>query len=247
MKKSLAISVLALAAVMGMAAVASAQSSGLYFAPKIGYSQQNATLNAVIHDSDEDEWVDAGAGSQKKSKGGMVLGLAVGYDLMPALDVPVRAELEYAWRGKREMRNLTESDPDYPGEDMYEKAKIGVQSLFLNGYFDIHNSSPVTPYIGAGLGFARVSAEYKIGVENVGDVVDISKTKTNFAWNIGAGAAFKVVENVSLDLGYRYAHFGKVDASLTNELLEDLGYDELAFKASKISAHEVMLGLRYTF
>ena len=77
---------------------------------------------------------------------------------------------------------------------------------------------------------------------NGGIIKDISKTKTNFAWNIGAGAAWKITDLISLDLGYRYADFGKV--SVTNYVDAN---NDLYNLDVKVKSHDVMLGLRFTF
>ena len=202
----------ALAMVLGMAVTASAQPNGLYFTPKIGYSHMKGKFT-----SDED------GSSESGSKGQFALGLAAGYDFKSAFDVPLRAELEYVWRGKKEVASFV--------EDNDVKLKVGAQTFFVNAFFDIHNSSPVTPYIGGGLGLAILSAEVSIDEEG-----SFSKNKTNFAWNIGAGAAWKVADNVALDFGYRYADFGKATVTLDDESVK-----------AKANAHEVLLGLRFTF
>jgi len=202
----------ALAMVLGMAVTASAQPNGLYFAPKIGYSHMKGKFTDEVDGT-----------SESGSKGQFALGLAAGYDFKSAFDVPLRTEFEYVWRGKKEVKSFED------GGDTI-KLKVGAQTFFVNAFFDIHNSSPVTPYIGAGLGLAILSAEIAIDGDE-----SSSKNKTNFAWNIGAGAAWKVAENVALDLGYRYADFGKA--------VVDIGDGVKA----KSNAHEVLLGLRYTF
>jgi outer membrane autotransporter protein len=121
------------------------------------------------------------------------------------------------------------------------KSKVGAQSFFFNGYFDIHNDSPVTPYIGAGLGLARVSGEFSVDVDVFGNLISMSETKTNFAWNVGAGAAFEIADSVALDLGYRYADFGKVDGSTSA-----FGGTVKVSADTKVKTHEVLLGLRFT-
>ena len=251
--KKISISVLALAMVLGMAATASAQPEGLYFAPKIGYShlKGKGTTTGTFHEN----WGLAPMSSSSSgSKGQAVLGLAVGYDFKPVSDLPLRAEFEYAWRGKDEKYSTAYRlvAPGLPTVNVTEKGKVGAQSFFVNAYFDIHNDTPVTPYIGAGLGLAVVSGEYRTsndaGIDELN--LKLSNTKTNFAWNIGAGAAWKVAENVSLDLGYRYADFGKVKDSKTIDLTgppyntPDL--IEFAVDA-RATTHEVLLGLRFTF
>ena len=233
---------LAIAFGLGMATTAYAQPNGLYFAPKIGYSHMKTDRDAHTYEDGELAWIPPANG--KYSKGAIALALAVGYDFKPAHDFPLRAEFEYAWRPKKEMFNKIFEDT--------EIFKIGAQSFFVNAYFDIHNSSPVTPYVGAGLGLAIVSfSDRCISTHWNGVVYDdtLSKNKTNFAWNIGAGAAWKITDSVALDLGYRYVDFGKAETEITlydddNTHNWDVARDVVK---AKLSTHEVLLGLRYTF
>ena len=54
----------------------------------------------------------------------------------------------------------------------------------------------------------------------------------NFAWNAGAGVAWNFAPDWDLDLGYRYVSFGDFEADNADGIM---------------SAHEIQLGLRYTF
>ena len=210
-----------LALVLAPAALALADGA-LYVTPKLGI----ASVNAKALDE-----------SERKTL--VPFGLAVGYDLNP-----VRAELEYAFRAKKEFASYVDTDegPGYSSSDS-GKLKLGVQTLFLNGYYDIHNSSSITPYVGLGLGLAKLSYDLtNEGFDTFGGISEsysekYSGSKTKFAWNIGAGAAYQINDLMALDLGYRYANFGKVSL--------DLG--EGGGPEIKSNAHEVMLGLRFSF
>ena len=78
-------------------------------------------------------------------------------------------------------------------------------SLMANAWWDIHNSSNFTPYLGGGVGYAISS--YDGGA--VYDGVD-----GNFAWQLGAGVDYKISEETQLGLGYRYFDAGDVTLSL---------------------------------
>ena len=245
------LSITALVMVMGLALAATASAEppkGFYFTPKIGYSHMKYDATETYHSSEDDpdppEYY-----SRAGSKGQVALGLAIGYDFKQAYDVPIRTEFEYTWRGKHEKYKTTETD----GDTIDITTKLGAQSFFLNAYFDIYNSTPVTPYIGAGLGLARVSGEYEDNQREVGlgnhpmnpNPFKTSETKTNFAWNIGAGVAWKITDLISMDLGYRYADFGKVGCTATGTYGP---YDIMGgLVDSRATTHEVLLGLRFTF
>ncbi len=101
-------------------------------------------------------------------------------------------------------------------------------TLMANSYFDIQINSPVTPFLFAGLGLARVSTD-DISVNNIRIADD---TDTAFAFQIGAGVSFVFWENVDLDIGYRY--FQADDLELTDTTVE-------------YSGHSVILGIRYWY
>lgn len=72
----------------------------------------------------------------------------------------------------------------------------------LNGWFDLRNSSPWTPYLGGGLGLGRGHAASPGYVDH---------TSTGLAYQAGCGVALKLARGLDLDLGYRY--FGISDTS----------------------------------
>ena len=236
--------------VLALAATASAQSEGLYFAPKIGLSHMKADINGDLSIPGRGKIPLNGDGKGNQP----VLGFAVGYDFNLIYDgTPLRAELEYAWRGKKELYSdnsaLTVWTTPIP---MVKKGEFEVHSLFINAYFDngLDDSTTVAPYIGAGLGLALVSADYSTytinGTGTGAHLIEVamSKKKTNLAWNVGGGVAWEIAASMALDLGYRYADFGNVEASTTVNVP---GYSAPVAVDSKVTSHEVLMGLRYTF
>ncbi len=80
------------------------------------------------------------------------------------------------------------------------KFKVKTMGLFVNGYFDIKNSSAFTPYVMAGLGWAHNNTSFKSNGVNL-----IKNKKTNsLAYQAGVGVSYAVSKNVALDVGYRY-------------------------------------------
>lgn len=207
---------------------ASAEASptlGVYVAPKFVYSYVSTDIS--------------GLGTNDVSTDDDVFGVAValGYDFDVAFDVPIRAELEW------NMHSQSEKDHTYTiagigNTDVTNN--IGIQSVFLNAYFDLHNSSKFTPYVGAGVGvsFVDVEATLNGGI----DYTIEEKTTTNFAWNVGVGVAYAFTSNLSLDLSYRYSQFGKGETSRS-------AYygTHMSAKTDTIGAHQGLFALRYTF
>lgn len=154
--------------------------------------------------------------------------IAAGYDFWFQHMIPIRAELELALRGN------SENSEDGP----FGSTKLTTNSttLLANFYYDFHNSSDFTPYVGAGLGLAF---NY-MGVDGYDNRYDMGGSwdgrTTNFAWQVGAGVAYSINENMAIDAGYRYL---------------DLGYTQVKSHGQSVGIrpynHEVMLGLRIGF
>ncbi len=222
MKKSKWSAIALMLAMMFMVSPAMAKSgmSGVYVGVKFIDSIQG-------HWADMSPSVDFGG--WQNTVGG---GLFVGYDFYHKFDVPVRTEIEYALRS------------DWTGDDDYfidtDKVtldvKVNVQTLLFNVYYDFRNSSNFTPYVGAGVGMAFVRGFASADIYNAAGVHEAHASaeaySTEFAWQIGAGVAYAITDNVSADLGYRYLGLGG-------------GSDDIVGGFS--GAHEFSLGIRFTF
>ncbi len=138
----------------------------------------------------------------------------------------VRAELEYnknADADKTHRMTLSGTGFDFDG-----KLEIESQSLMLNAYYDIDTGTKFTPYVGAGVGYAKIEGTLSESTTGLSESVD----DNNFAWQVGAGVGYAVNENVSVDAGYRYVDYGDFTK-------EDVNID--------VSSHEFYLGARYAF
>jgi opacity protein-like surface antigen len=117
-------------------------------------------------------------------------------------------------------------------------AKVSAASFLFNGYLDLGTWYRATPYIGAGVGAARVGISDYTSTTLPPFGGDINRTKWNFAWAGMAGVAYAISPNTMVDLGYRYINFGDVTT----------GSDTLGSMTLKqIAAHEVRVGLRWSF
>ncbi|WP_158499271.1 outer membrane protein [endosymbiont of Acanthamoeba sp. UWC8] len=118
----------------------------------------------------------------------------------------------------------------------------------LNAYFDVGNYSGFTPYLTAGIGIAHnVAKDYEVAIKNTNSKsLQKGHKKNNFAWNIGAGASFQLVENTYIDLGYKFYHLGKATTSSTYSANGGASTESTPISTS-LRAHAVTVGLRYTF
>jgi opacity protein-like surface antigen len=111
---------------------------------------------------------------------------------------------------------------------------IGTLAFMANGFFDFHNPSIMTPYIGGGVGFASLH----LSDTTSGNVIVYGAADdTVFAWQAGAGVEIALNRQVSLDLGYRY--FGTERADFESDLAIDT--------SMKFESHNATVGVRFRF
>lgn len=197
-------------------------------------SEPDADIINLLHIGDETEMTFGGA-------------LAIGYDFKRNFDIPLRAEIEYAYLSETSASNNNDISAT---EDWTAKQKFQAQTLFLNAYYDFHNGSDFTPYIGGGLGLAFTNTEANFGVANSAIPDDSftsstgSQSETTFAWNVAAGVGYEINEMFTIDLGYRFAGLGGVDTKWSKD---SSGGDWIQAKADNLYMHQVALGLRINF
>lgn len=168
----------------------------------------------------------------------------------------VRAELEAA------IRSASEDDYELFNGTVFEMGPLSVpaeietstsvrhNSYLFNMYydFDLGNSS-WTPYIGAGVGLGvyrqKASVEIDVddaalaaisqipGVSNIisqipfGEMEVANDTLYEFEWQVGIGTAYNFTEDWAMDIGYRFN---------SSNVADEFVY-----------AHEIKVGVRYTF
>ncbi|MDD2900624.1 MAG: outer membrane beta-barrel protein [Desulfuromonadaceae bacterium] len=145
----------------------------------------------------------------------------------------VRLEGELSYK-QGEMATITDrvNNVQFHGES----GNLGALAMMFNTFFDLHNSSPVTPYLGGGVGFAAIHlsdtyvAEFGPPIYQEGD-------DSVFAYQIGAGFEIALKQRLSLDFGYRY--FAATKASFDS-------YQDIASEL-KFKSHNVAVGLRALF
>ncbi|MCL2161918.1 MAG: outer membrane beta-barrel protein [Betaproteobacteria bacterium] len=229
---------LALAALLSAPSLAQAEGMGLYVAPKMGFGYLDGFDLKYVEDEGYSEKINVGSDTVF---GG---GIAVGYDFKH-MGVPVRAELEYAAFGDAKVKGKKRFKEW--GVDVTGSATIGIQTLFVNGYFDFHNSSAFTPYVGLGLGQSFIDMKAKGQADLGGYSLSGNwgrKSTTDFAWNLSGGVSYAITKQIGLDLGYRFAWLGKGE---TKKVYYGPGGGYDYFKTKDLQMHQVMLGMRYTF
>lgn len=107
--------------------------------------------------------------------------------------------------------------------------------LLANIWYDIPLESKISPYIGGGLGAARVNAKVQFaGTSGYKD------GDTNFAYQLGLGFTYPVGNKLNLDIGYRYKAVPSLDFG-------DRTSPTVIYKDGTLSSHNLQVGLLYDF
>jgi opacity protein-like surface antigen len=80
---------------------------------------------------------------------------------------------------------------------------------FANAYYDFNAGGSFQPYVGGGIGIQRTKFDYRPSDVDVGQGSD-----TNFAWQLAAGATYKVSPSFELFGQYNYRDAGKTRLAL---------------------------------
>lgn len=117
----------------------------------------------------------------------------------------------------------------------------GIFALMMNGFFELHNDTPVTPYLGGGMGFGSLNMSSTRGVDaNTGALnnhIFRSDYDIVLAYQGGAGIDIALNQRLSLDLGYRY--FGTSRGSFRKDWPNSTDL--------KLESHNAAVGLRVKF
>ena len=137
------------------------------------------------------------------------------------------------------------------GSDVYT-ASTSEWLFLVNAYADLGTWWCITPYIGAGIGTARVQISNfldqgvgSLGGGGVGPSLVSAQTGSqwNFAWALHAGLSYQVTPNMAVDLGYSYVSLGNGTTGI------DSAFDGSAgghvFQFHNITSQDVKLGVRW--
>jgi opacity protein-like surface antigen len=178
-----------------------------------------------------------------------IFGLGVGYKFNNWF----RADVTGEWRGNSQFHGTDRiTYTGGVGIDTYNGTK-NEWVVLANAYVDLGTWWCITPFIGAGVGGARVAINgfTDAGIANQGGgalpglAYADNVSKWNFAWAVHAGLAYKVTPNFTVELAYRYLDMGD---GLTGDLRTFDGsgpntYNPTTFK--NITSHDLKLGVRW--
>lgn len=148
-----------------------------------------------------------------------------GYRVAAGVMVPFCGGLAQSVRAEVEYGLLNKTHNTVKALQSSVELQTQLQTVMANVYYDLDTGTAVTPYLGVGVGYARIE-------EKAFD----KTTEDNLAWNIGVGVSVNLTYNVDVEAGYRYTAYGKI---------KDRTPDEYAKR--NYHSQEFLLGVRYTF
>ncbi len=136
-----------------------------------------------------------------------------------------------------------------------DSAELSAVSVMANGYVDLGTYMGVTPYVGAGAGFAHVSwsdltsRNYCTGAGCIGAIYPAytspGEKDWRFTYAFMAGAAYDLTKNLKVDLGYKYRRIEDGDMFGWNSDAVIAGATGIQGTDGGLNQHEVRVGLRY--
>ncbi len=132
-----------------------------------------------------------------------------------------RTDLEFSHRRAGNSGGFTENVQAFvpcgefagdPCLDPATRGRVSAQSVMANAYYDFMTEGRFRPYLGAGVGVARVDMNIvttaTLNDAGTEDFSLVDGDKTSFAWQVAAGTGFVLSEGLLLTVGYRYFQGG---------------------------------------
>jgi len=177
-------------------------------------------------------------------RGALSLGAGAGYQVNKYFRVDLTGDYFF----NSAFRGTSEGGCGGVATSCTDETNFSALVLMANAYAELGTWKRITPYVGAGIGGARV---------NWGDLTNTTAgipvpsihagaTSWRFAWALMAGASYCINKNWKVDVGYR---FMRINGGRMFELNSPAGVSQGAGPGFDrgINVHEGRAGLRYQF
>jgi opacity protein-like surface antigen len=165
------------------------------------------------------------------------------------------ATAEYRAKSKfKAIGSYTEFCPGGRCFDVYD-GQHSAAVLMVNGYIDLGTWMCLTPFVGAGAGYARHTITgfsdagfISDGTTGFGYAANNDFAEWKFAWAVHAGVAYNVNNNFKMELAYRYLNFGNVNTSVidcANGGCSTGGGPRAYYTFRELDSHDLKLGVRW--
>ena len=167
---------------------------------------------------------------------GYQINAVVGYGFA---GLPIRIEGEILYQ-----RNDIDSVSGQGYTESLQDSNFTNKGVLVNVYYDFRNNTRFTPFVSLGMGYydLEITAE---GEKLKSETTEWSMSKADgsgFAWQLSAGTAYRLTDNLSLDLKYRY--YCTDGFTYTNQ---DTGAIDVYKSKFDYAVHTILLGIRYSF
>lgn len=143
---------------------------------------------------------------------GYLLAPAVGYRFCNG----IRVEGEFAYR-----HNANKKIKAY-GVRLHVGGHIETFAGLANMYYDFPTCWMLKPYVGAGIGYGY--SKLKLSTETLSGRFSVKGHRSGFAWQLIAGAAFPICDNVDLAVEYRFFRNEAIRDASNNDIGASLRY-----------------------
>ena len=107
----------------------------------------------------------------------------------------------------------------------------------INGYYDFAFFGPIKPYLGFGLGGARVNDDRQAVASNTLRITERDEWRTAFAYQARVGVSYDVLPMLDVSAGYRYVHIDGGDITPNGRIS----------RSDALRNHSLELGLAVKF
>jgi opacity protein-like surface antigen len=185
------------------------------------------------------------------------IGAGIGYQLNPWLRFDVTGE----YRTKTDWQYVDKGvdicnaagENCRPGFNVSKGQFSSIVGL-ANAYFDLGTWHGITPFVGAGVGFAHhmFGHSFDIGAgASTGAITGVAggfgmgpeRDKTSLAWALHAGLGYDVTPNLKLELAYRYLNMGEAETGRVS-CIPSCSSGTI-YKVKELESHDFKIGMRW--
>lgn len=163
------------------------------------------------------------------------MGFHVGSAIGMRLHKYFRADVELSYR-RTEVDDL-----DAQREVSHGQGYFSMLSAMANGYVDYDFGLPVIPYVGAGIGWARV----ELDANNEDGILRVEGEDNILSWALMIGGSIPVNDVMDISVGYRYIK--TMDTQLESALIRTTTGEASERLDSEFDSHEGVVTVRYRF
>jgi opacity protein-like surface antigen len=228
--------------------------SGWYLRGDVGVGMQQFDSFDFTQTNSAFVWPASWRIDQKDIKDTAFIGAGIGYQWNSWLRMDFTGEYRTSSKFKA-VGSYTEFCPGGRCFDLYDGDHQA--SVFLaNVYADLGTWWCLTPFVGAGVGAARhnISAVHDIGLISDGTsafgLADQDNVSWTLAWAVHAGVGYKVSNNLTLEIAYRYLNMGDPETAIVNCSAAGCGVGggpQAFYTLSDFTSHDFKLGMRWMF